>query len=335
MSSKHREEEEVFISDSFLDIVANVVGILIILVIVVGLRVRHVPESTSEVSAEVTDQMTRSQANVTALESEIVDLHVETADVTRALASAFAQRKQLAYEVERLRVAQDGALGRAGEEQRELASLERQVQEKLVQSDSLAAELADARETPKDVVRVVSYPTAISQTVTGEEIHFQLKGERIAYIPLDGLLARMKSDVRRGVRHLSASQEIAGAVGPVRGFRMRYAWERYHLPARSQSELGGGGTVIRLTEFTLYPESDDMGETIDEALRSDSAFRLTLSQVDPAASAVTLWVYPESFAEFRRLKEELFRLGFATAGRPLPAGTPIGGSPNGSRSAAQ
>jgi hypothetical protein len=45
--------------------------------------------------------------------------------------------------------------------------------------------------------------------------------------------------------------------------------------------------------------------------------------------------YPESFGDFRTLKKALFDLGYTTAARPLPPGILIGGSPNGSRSAAQ
>ena len=43
----------------------------------------------------------------------------------------------------------------------------------------------------------------------------------------------------------------------------------------------------------------------------------------------------DGFAAFRRIKEELYRLGFATAGRPLEQDMPIGGSPQGTKSAAE
>ena len=39
--------------------------------------------------------------------------------------------------------------------------------------------------------------------------------------------------------------------------------------------------------------------------------------------------------ELRKLKDELLKLGFLTATRPLPTGYPIGGSPRGTKSAAQ
>ncbi len=48
-----RQEEQAFGSDSFLDIVANVVGILIILIVLVGLRVSRAPVSPELLSAAI------------------------------------------------------------------------------------------------------------------------------------------------------------------------------------------------------------------------------------------------------------------------------------------
>jgi hypothetical protein len=52
-------------------------------------------------------------------------------------------------------------------------------------------------------------------------------------------------------------------------------------------------------------------------------------------TTVTLWCYPDSFAAYRQVREELHRLRIATAGRPLPDGAPIGGSAEGSKSVVQ
>jgi len=73
---------------------------------------------------------------------------------------------------------------------------------------------------------------------------------------------------------------------------------------------------------------------VDEALESSSRFRRVLAGVKPDTT-VTLWCYPDSFAGYRRVREELYRLGIPTAGRPLPEGAPIGGSAEGSKSVVQ
>jgi len=60
-----------------------------------------------------------------------------------------------------------------------------------------------------------------------------------------------------------------------------------------------------------------------------------LGQHRPAATTVTLWTYSDSFNAYRRMKEELYQAGFRVAGRPMPDGKQIGGSPSGTKSAAE
>jgi hypothetical protein len=78
-----------------------------------------------------------------------------------------------------------------------------------------------------------------------------------------------------------------------------------------------------------------MGESIQAALQDGSQLQSILASHPPNNSTITVWTYPDSFNEFRKLKQELFKRGYVTAARPLPDDHPIGGSPEGSRSAAQ
>ena len=119
-------------------------------------------------------------------------------------------------------------------------------------------------------------------------------------------------------------------VGPKQGFEMRYTVDiMIHRTARPDDD--------RLEGVAGDTGSDRVSESrSDEALRNESNFRRMLVAAPPRRNAtITIWTYPDSFAEYRMLNEELHRLGYATAGRPLPKGFPIGGSPQGSKSAAQ
>jgi hypothetical protein len=84
----------------------------------------------------------------------------------------------------------------------------------------------------------------------------------------------------------------------------------------------------------VRPARQLIGETATEALAPRSRFRQVLADITPETT-VTLWCYPDSFEEFRALREELHRLGIPTAGRPMPEGAPIGGSTDGSKSVVQ
>ncbi len=48
-----------------------------------------------------------------------------------------------------------------------------------------------------------------------------------------------------------------------------------------------------------------------------------------------MWIYPDGFALYRRLRDDLHARGFTVAARPLPDNMTIRGSPSGSLSAGQ
>ena len=52
-------------------------------------------------------------------------------------------------------------------------------------------------------------------------------------------------------------------------------------------------------------------------------------------TAVTFWVYPDSFDLFRRLRDLLYERDVVVAGRPLPDGVPIASSRRGTVSRGQ
>ena len=50
---------------------------------------------------------------------------------------------------------------------------------------------------------------------------------------------------------------------------------------------------------------------------------------------MTFWVYPDSFALYRQLRDYLYDREVVVAGRPLPEGVPVSGSKRGSVSRGQ
>jgi hypothetical protein len=95
------------------------------------------------------------------------------------------------------------------------------------------------------------------------------------------------------------------------------------------------GTLIQLDRWELLPVDERLGVPVVQALMPNSELHAALSGKPPEHTTVTVWTYPDSYAEFRALKKELFELGYSTAGRPLPSGIRIGGSPRGTKSSAQ
>ncbi len=77
------------------------------------------------------------------------------------------------------------------------------------------------------------------------------------------------------------------------------------------------------------------GETTEEALKPGSAFRRVIDALDPQQTAVTFWVYDDSFAVHRTLRDYLHGRDMVVAGRPLPDGVPIASSRKGTVSRGQ
>ncbi len=316
--------------DSFLDVVANMVGILIILVMVVGMRAKHAP-----IAANTRRELAQQAAAEQSLHSEVWQI---AAEIERVRAEALRRcnyRDLLAtavsaveHEIRAMEHQMDAGakedfelLRRTSEARRRLQQLHRE-QERLEQAE------------PEPVV-LENRPTPLSRVVDHHEAHFQLRGGYIAYIPLDDLVADFKADARRKVERLNELGEITETVGPHGGFRLRYILERKEVPPEVALATGISGRYAQLKRWTLIPLREPLGEPAETALAEGSAFREALGKFLPGRSAVTIWIYPDSFDQFRRIRDELYKLGYSVAGRPLPFEMPISGSPEGAKSAAQ
>lgn len=322
--------------DSFLDIIANLVGILIILVVILGARSREVAEEAARASvtdsaaatelretagqaAALEEDVARLNQNLASYGVELISRRQERAVLMDLLATA---REQWEQKQDSLSDAERNAAALAAEAARH----EKELAEVLGQQQRLSAE-------PDPVVALEHLPSPMAKTVFGEEIHMRLKQGRLSVVPLDALLDAIRDRFRNAASSRSGTSE--SSVGPIRGYVARYEMER------SSATVNRGGSVgvatrLELTHMTIEPTPEFRGEPVDEVLRSDrSLLDIELAGRNPATTTVTIWVYPDSFGEFRRIKEHLYNKGIATAARPLPEGQPISGGPQGSRSAAQ
>jgi hypothetical protein len=173
----------------------------------------------------------------------------------------------------------------------------------------------------------------MARTVFGDELHFRLKDNRLSVVPIDRLLNEIRSDFER-VATSSRNGAMESAVGPVRGYVARYRMDK----DRAMVARGGQvqmATKIQLVGMSVEPLSEPYGQPIEQVLAGRSELDIELAGRNPASTTITVWVYPDSFAAFRQLKEHLYARGFATAARPLPLDHLISGGPDGSRSSAQ
>lgn len=340
-------------SDSFLDVMANMVGILIILVVMVGVRMKHVPKDLAPLPEKPGAQASAAPLAALTPEPELPPVDLESP--TEAVKILTADLKRLATEAGRLSNARryhqreagglsdemlrreariDERRRQLGAEEQASVELARQIAELELALRRVDGDLAAAVEQSPETKKVECYPTPLAQTVTGDQVFFQIKHGRIAPIPMQALIEKAVEDLKRQLAKLRTQNEISSLVGPIGGFRLRYVLTREETPIGEQIVNRRGGAEIR-EHSVLIPLARDMGETLPEALAAGSQFRAILKTLNQHRATVTLWVYPDSFEAFRGLKEELHKMGIPTAGRPLPDGHPIATSNHGSASQAQ
>lgn len=326
--------------DSFLDIVANLVGVLVILVVIVGanagsqikqLAFSQVDQGQIEEletslksslnSATALLQNNRELENKINQERELADLRqMERQALLIRIETA---RRELDSRKSKLSIEQQKAIDQASR----VDALERQLAESRNMIKSLAGE-ASRHET------IEHFPTPIAKTVFSDELHFRLLEGRLVHVPMPELVDKMKNEWRENAKKLELSDETLETVGPIGDFRLQY-----HLQAEDVVTQTSVGAMTRRTprfnRFVLIPTGDSIGQPLEQALMDGSNFRKIIDRTSPEKTTVSIWVYPDSFNEFNQLKRWLYQRGYMTACWPLSANSPISGGPSGYRSTAQ
>ncbi|MEO1524484.1 MAG: hypothetical protein AAFX06_03570 [Planctomycetota bacterium] len=332
--------------DAFLDIVANLVGILIILVVVLGAQSqRTIREAEQQREPEQVDPirraageaeidalaMARTHANAAQADSiriertiQLLDGEIRQKAEQRAVLLTLLDEAQTIWENEQAKLDEDRLA--ASERERKASQLAKQL-------TSLEGEETRLKNRKAPVVAVEHLPTPMAKTVFEKEFHFRLKDNRLSVLPLDALTKEIERDMRRMA--VGSSEGVTdAAIGPVRGYVARYIVDR-----RNQL-VSRGGSVARMARMQVMacafePLSEPHGEPIQNVLANDDWLDVELTGHRSDGTVITVWVYPDSYAAFRRLKEKLYAKGYATAARPMEMDRAIIASPHGSKSAAQ
>lgn len=342
---RRRVKEIAFSFDSFLDVVANVVGIIIrmILVVWVGARAyttvqfQNAPSHPTE-SAQVqqeTDplqhELEKHRRELAQAQARLLDQlgHMDRASEQRQLseqelAGLQVRRKDLESEIATLDPQMAGQRGK-------LAAIS--LEELRLREKKLKDEIAELeKQGPQK--QALRYRAPVSKPIQTEELIFECQGGRVAFVDIGAFL----DDIRRGMRdksdQLKSRWEVQDVTGAIGAFRLRYTIERERgigLPvpdAESSFRYG-------VTAWVVEPMLPTRGDSLEKALAPGSEFRQIVDLLDAQYTTVTFCVYPDSFGLFRQLRDYLYQRDLVVAGRPLPEGAPIAASRNGTLSRGQ
>lgn len=353
MYRRRRPRREIeFSFDSFLDVVANVVGIVLRLILVAWVAGRGyqaalpppalpMPTEISEPQPlpEPTDPRHEKLAAVRAqIERERETERAQRAEVDKLAQHHLQEQARLAElstARERLR-AQEAALARAGAGVgARLAATRMTTAELEARSRKLLADLESVRKLPPKR-NTLRYHTPVAAEVQTEEVMFECRSGRVSLLDTASLLARVKNDATERVKELETAWEFTGTTTAVGSFRLRYIIERQRNALEGTGTNPTGGTFrYGLNYWEAVPVTPTRGETREQALVVGSTFRRITDALDSKQTVVTLWVYPDSFPLYRALRDHLHDKDIIVAGRPLPEGAPIASSRHGTASRGQ
>jgi hypothetical protein len=340
--------------DSFLDVVANVVGVLIILVMLVGAQASrsvHVSESEPPPSdggvealvAEPTVELAALQAELQQAKDEVRGSHRAIQDLSGKITQL--NHEVLAYDQQRVELATHRALveedlqrrkeNLADDKQREF-EVQRQLGEGKLNLDELNQEQLSLISAPGEVTEIECVPTPIARLVEGKSIHLRLSNGLVSVVPFEALMDEVQFNIEGTKRRLMQRGRTVETYGPLDGYRLKLTVAQI----RSPSSVGGprAGQVSRIQvgwEAEIMPVSTGIGQNVEQSLLPDGTLHKYLMSQRQDKPAVVVWLYTDSFDQFRPLKRALWEMRFSLATRPMKPGVNIKASPHGTRAAAQ
>ena len=319
--------------DSFLDIVANLVGVLIILVVIVGAQATSAwndverDSAVADEIASVDQQIVRASSTVKNLQADnhALESDIQTQSVLAAVASENRHKTLVSLEVVRREVeAQRKMLDQDQQQQFDRLREKAELQESLgrISRESKALSVnAPSVETKT----IEHHPTPISQTVFTNVIHVRLINGQLAVVPVDALTDQMqrewkvKADKLRNQHGVSSTLET---VGPIDNFRLQYVLE-------------ASGNRVQLARYQILALSGNLGQPTSEMMKSGSSFTQILSKYVPEDTTISIWLYPTELKQHRMVKNWLHQRGFKVASWLQEAGQSISFGPQGSHISAQ
>jgi hypothetical protein len=335
---RRRPREIPFSLDSFLDLVANVVGIIIRLILIAWVGARTYTHLIPLPQEE------RAPATVASGEPIHDPLEGELARRRRELEAA---QERLLQQLRLLPPVQDQqeAAGRGlallaqqrGELDRERSSLAQAVAEQKQASQGFVPSMAQLRDRGKQLhdeiaaleklpplKQVLKYRAPISRPVHEEELHFECKGGRVSYVDFPGFVAEVNKQVQQRKQDIMQQGRIEGVTSPSGSFQAHYLLELNRLDGNRLESL-----------CVIEPLAAVRGESLEASLAPGSEFRHVVEGVDARLTVITFWVYPDSFALYRRLRDSLYERDVEVACWPLRDGAHITFGSRGTKSRGQ
>ncbi|MEM9352025.1 MAG: hypothetical protein AAGA92_03350 [Planctomycetota bacterium] len=326
--------------DSFLDIVANIVGILIILVVVVGAGAsRAVVEAVRQSSdgpdaTELSARLDEAKHQMIQRAARLQEVRKKVHLVARE-ADAFDQ-KRIELNIHKQLMEEDLQARRdaLSTKQQSEYDVQREILQLNLKLDELDRERLRLASMETEVETIESAPTPMAKKIDGPAIHLRLRNGLVSVVPFEELAAEVEFATERLGRQLRSRDEAVEVFGPIDGYRMRLRLTR--TGGRVTGPMAGASVRRQLVQHaTFLPASPEMGAAVEQALLPGGPLAVHLREHRRGTRAVVAWVYEDSLSELRLVKNYLWDEGFSLAVRLLGPQDHIAAGTFGTASAAQ
>ncbi|HTU20623.1 MAG TPA: hypothetical protein VMG10_21360 [Gemmataceae bacterium] len=340
MIRRRRKTREIeFSFDSFLDVVANVVGIILRLILVAWVGARSYkavvpttpsPTLTREEIAELPDpkdplapELERQRRELAEAQSRLLEQLKEWRKLRQDSTLTAEELSRLTAHVKEVDTDRKNVEEKAGKGAQAARNAVLSLQEIRERGKHVVEEIESLRKLPP-LKQTLRYRTPVSHPLQSEELLFECRHDRVVLIDIGGFLEEVQTTLNdRGaelLRDTGRYSNVTKAIGP---FRLRYTLEMDALTSKPECS------------WEVEPVDVVRGETLEKALAPGSDFRRVIDGIEPNITAVTLCVYPDSFPLYRKLRDYMHERDIVVAGRPLPEGASIAASRHGTASRGQ
>jgi hypothetical protein len=322
--------------DSFMDIVANIVGILVLLVVVVGVRAGRaiiVPETVVAEDTETTEALKTKLSDIVrqayAEQSEITELADKVASTVDEAGRREAIRESAVLYNTTLRAELDEARKSLNEgDQRSLDSHNAIAQAQLKLDRLTREQVALASVAPEPNAEIVEVaPTPIVNGEAEELISFRLQKGRLIYVPLNELAKDLSKSIHIPTLIDPAKPVVTReTIGPIEGFvgEAEIGWS-------IRSAGGRVGPLPVLNMLRLREVTPMRGEEPEQAFSPGGYVSSRIELLDPKFIVIQLYVYADSFDSSAAVANRFRERGFRVAQFLKTDGSPIGVTSNRAR----
>jgi hypothetical protein len=334
--------------DSFLDVIANLVGVVIIVATLVGAwanrdEIESRKDLPTEQAASIVPQATppydgprekdlekarleamAARSELEKLATQLVQIRDEAAEFDNNRITLAMHRKVIEEDIEQRRNQLDA------DKQKEF-DVQRQIGEAQIQLDLLTKQQMGLLSVPETVETLESVPTPLARDVEGQSLYLRIKAGQLSVVPINELMSEAAKRADEIRRKLQQRGKVVETFGPMDGYRIQLSIIRQADPTSVTGPRAGQIERFSIHPFVdILPTADAIGQDVEVTLAPGGAVYRYLEEHRRTTPTVLVLLHTDSFKHCAFIKRVLWQMGLSVAMFPIGPNDPLRASLGGS-----